>query len=325
MDRNFGHRTTALEVVEGIDLSGRTAIVTGASSGLGVETARALAQAGARVVLPGRSPDKLAEAVADIRATTGNDAVEAAEMDLGDLDSARRFADAFVESGAALHILVNNAGIMATPPRKTAQGFESQFGTNHLGHFVLTGRLLPALRKAAQEDGEARVVALSSIGHRIAPVDLEDPNFERTPYDKWVAYGRAKTANALFAVELDRRFAAEGIRAFSVHPGGIMTNLQRDMDPAEFRALGWVDENGKVNEMFKTPQQGAATATWCATAPELAGQGGFYCEDCGRAELTDVDTMMTTYRGVLAHAQDPETAAALWTKSEEMVGERFPG
>lgn len=322
MAREFGYRSSALDVVEGIDLTGKTAIVTGASSGLGVETARALAQAGARVILPGRSPDKLAGAVADITSSTGNAAVEAAEMDLGDLDSVRAFADGFVAAGGPLHILVNNAGIMATPPRTTAQGFESQFGTNHLGHFVLAGHLLPALRKGGA-DGGARVVALSSIGHRLAAVDLEDPDFKSAPYDKWVAYGRAKTANALFAVELDRRFRDAGIRAFSVHPGGIMTNLQRDMDPAEIRALGWVDEAGNVNDAFKTPAQGAATAAWCATAPELEGHGGVYCEDCHIAEEMDGAPGTMARSGVLPHARDPQTAAALWTKSEEMVGERF--
>ncbi|GGD07948.1 SDR family NAD(P)-dependent oxidoreductase [Pyruvatibacter mobilis] len=323
MARDFGHGTTALEVVEGIDLSGKTVIVTGASSGLGVETARALAKAGAKVVLPGRSPDKLAGVVEDIKASTGNQKVEAAEMDLGDLDSVRRFADAFVATGEPLHLLINNAGIMATPHRTTAQGFESQFGTNHLGHFVLFAHLLPALEKAGANGG-ARVVALSSTGHRISDVDLDDPNFEASDYHKWIAYGRAKTANALFALEVDKRYQGKGIRAFSVHPGGIMTGLQRDMDPEEFKTLGWVDENGNVRDGFKTPEQGAATATWCATAPELEGQGGFYCEDCQRAEPTDLETMSKTHRGVIPHAQDPATASALWTKSEEMVGERVP-
>ncbi len=322
MAREFGYRSSALDVVEGIDLKGKNAIVTGASSGLGVETARALAKAGASVTLPGRSPDKLKGAVDDIIASTGNKNVSAAEMDLGDLDSVRKFADAFVASGQPLHILINNAGIMATPHRTTAQGFESQFGTNHLGHFVLAGHLLPALEKGAR-DGYARVVALSSTGHRICSVDLDDPNFEKTPYDKWMAYGRAKSANALFALELDNRFKDKGIRAFSVHPGGIMTGLQRDMDPEEFKRLGWVDAEGNVNDRFKTVEQGAATATWCATAPELKGQGGFYCEDCAPAK--PVDDMGKSMSGVLPHVRDPETAKALWTKSEEMVGERFPG
>jgi len=322
MAREFGMRSSAADVVAGLDLSGKVALVTGASSGLGVETARALAGAGAEVVVPGRSPDKLQSVVADIKSSTGNEKVETGQLDLGDLESVRSYADAFVASGRPLHMLINNAGIMATPPRKTAQGFESQFGTNHLGHFVLAGHLLPALEKGAA-DGGARVVALSSTGHRLSDVNLEDPNFETTDYDKWIAYGRAKTANALFAVELDNRLKGKGIRAFSVHPGGIMTGLQRDMDPEEFKALGWVNEKGEVHPGFKTVEQGAATATWCATAPELDGQGGFYCEDCHRSDIVDLETMAKTRGGVLAHAQDPKTAAALWTKSEEMVGERF--
>jgi len=323
MAREFGMRSTAAEVVHGIDLSGKTALVTGASSGLGVETARALAAAGARVLIPGRSPDKLQAMVDDIKRSTGNDAVETGVLDLGDLDSVRAYAAAFVASGAPLHILVNNAGIMATPHRTTAQGFESQFGTNHLGHFVLTGRLLPALEKGAA-DGGARVVALSSTGHRLSDVDLDDPNFETADYEKWTAYGRAKTANALFAVELDARMRGKGIRAFSVHPGGIMTGLQRDMDPEEFKVLGWVNDKGEVHPAFKTVEQGAATATWCATAPELAGEGGYYCEDCHKSEVVDMKRMAEIRGGVLPHAQDPQTAAALWLKSEEMVGERFP-
>ena len=273
MAREFGMRSTAADVVEGLDLSGKVAVVTGASSGLGVETARALAGAGAHVVIPGRSPDKLAGVVEDIKSTSGNSNVETGAMDLGDLDSVRAWADAFVASGKKLHMLINNAGIMATPHRKTTQGFESQFGTNHLGHFVLFGHLLPALEKGAA-DGGARVVALSSTGHRISDVSLDDPNFETTEYEKWTAYGRAKTANALFALELDTRFKDRGIRAFSVHPGGIMTGLQRDMDPEEFKVLGWVNEKGEVHPGFKTVEQGGATAAWCATAPELEGEGG---------------------------------------------------
>ena len=322
MAREFGMRSTAADVMEGLDLSGKVVIVTGASSGLGVETARALAGAGAHVVIPGRSPDKLASVVDDIKSSTGNSNVETGALDLGDLDSVRAYADAFVAAGKPLHMLINNAGIMATPHRKTAQGFESQFGTNHLGHFVLFGHLLPALEKGAA-DGGARVVALSSTGHRISDVSLDDPNFESTEYEKWTAYGRAKTANALFALELDTRFKDRGIRAFSVHPGGIMTNLQRDMDPEEFKVLGWVNDKGEVHPGFKTIEQGGATAAWCATAPELEGEGGYYCEDCHKSEHVTAERMKEIRGGVMPHAQDPKTAAALWTKSEEMVGEQF--
>jgi len=222
----FGHGTQAPEVVKGIDLKGKTAIVTGASSGLGVETARALASAGARVILPVRSRKAGEDAAADIRATTGNKSVEVADMDLADWPSVRKFADAFVKRGEPLHILINNAGIMATPDRRIMGTVESQFGTNHLGHMLLACHLAPALAKGA------RVVALSSVGHRIDMVDFADPNFEHRPYDKWKAYGQSKTANILFAVAFDQRHRARGVRAAAVHPGGIHTELGRHMDPA---------------------------------------------------------------------------------------------
>ncbi len=226
----FGAHSTAQEVLAGIDLAGRTAIVTGASAGLGFETVRALAKAGARVVMPVRSKEKGEAAAADIRKSTGNAAVETAALDLGDAASVRRFAKDFVASGRALDLLINNAGIMATPERRVGNGFESQFGTNHLGHMLLTCTLVPALLKASR----ARVVELSSIGHRRSPVNFDDPNFTNRPYDKWEAYGQSKTANSLFAVELNRRLEPKGVFAYAVHPGGIMTELQRDMSQDEF-------------------------------------------------------------------------------------------
>ncbi len=312
----FGHATQAGEVVRGINLKGKTAIVTGGASGLGIETVRALAGAGARVVMPVRSRERGEEAAADIRASTGNKAVEVAYMDLADFDSVRAFADGFVKSGAALDIVINNAGIMATPERRIMGNLESQFGTNHLGHMLMTGHLAPALAKGA------RVVALSSIGHRRSPVKFDDPNFETTPYDKWEAYGQSKTADALFAIELNRRLEPKGIAAFAVHPGGIMTNLQRDMPAAEIKAFGWVDDKGNVREGFKTPAGGAATAVWCATSPLLAGGGGVYCEDCNIAELLpDNDPGFT---GVRSWAVDPDAAKRLWTLSEKLLGENFP-
>jgi NAD(P)-dependent dehydrogenase (short-subunit alcohol dehydrogenase family) len=313
----FGAKSEAPEVIRGIDLRGKTAIVTGASSGLGVETVRALAGAGARVIMPVRSRDKGEAAAAAIRASTGNTAVETATLDLGDWASVRRFADDFVRTGAGLDILINNAGIMATPERRIMGRIESQFGTNHLGHMLLAGRLLPALRKATP----ARVVALSSIGHRRSPVNFDDPNFEHRPYDKWEAYGQSKTANALFAVELNRRLERDGVTAFAVHPGGIMTELQRDMSAAEIRAFGWVDEQGRVNERFKTPAGGAATAVWCATSPLLAAGGGVYCEDCNVAMAVGADD--ASFSGVRPWAIDPAAARQLWTLSERLLGESF--
>jgi NAD(P)-dependent dehydrogenase (short-subunit alcohol dehydrogenase family) len=311
----FGHGTQAGEVVKGVDLKGRTAIVTGASSGLGVETARALASVGARVILPVRSRAKADEAAADIRASTRNGAVEVAEMDLGDWASVRAFADAFLKTESPLHILINNAGIMATPERRIMGNIESQFGTNHLGHMLLACRLAPALAKGA------RVVALSSIGHRRSPVRFDDPNFEKSPYDKWAAYGQSKTANSLFAIEFNRRTEPKGINAYAVHPGGIMTNLQRDMSMDEIKAFGWVDDNGKVRDGFKTPAGGASTAVWCATSPLLAAGGGVYCEDCNIAEPLPAND--PGFTGVRPWAIDPEAAKALWTLSEKLLGEKL--
>ncbi|BCW87862.1 hypothetical protein sos41_09940 [Alphaproteobacteria bacterium SO-S41] len=311
----FGHGSQAGEVIKGIDLKGKTAIVTGGSSGIGVETVRALASAGARVIMPVRSRKAGEDAAAEIRASTGNDAVEVADIDLADYASVRRFADAFVATGTPLNVLINNAGIMATPERRIMGGIESQFGTNHLGHLLLAAHLAPALAKGA------RVVALSSIGHRRSPIKFDDPNFETTPYDKWEAYGQAKTANALFAIELNRRLEPKGITAFAVHPGGIMTNLQRDMSKAEIKAFGWVDDDGNVRDGFKTTAGGAATSIWCATSPLLAGGGGVYCEDCNIAKLVPDDD--ASFAGVRSWAIDPDAARRLWTLSEKILDEKL--
>ena len=313
----FNGRTQAEEVIAGVDLAGKTAIVTGAASGIGVETARALASAGARVVMPVRSRDKAEAVAADIRASTGNGKVEVVDMDLADFASVRAFADAFVAAGAPLDLLINHAGIMATPERRIMGGFESQFGTNHLGHMLLTCHLAPALVKGAP----GRVVELSSIGHRRSPVTFDDPNFQHRPYEKWEAYGQAKTANALFAVGLNRRLEPKGVNAYAVHPGGIMTALQRDLSAAEIKAFGWVDDEGRVNERFKTVSGGASTSVWCATSPLLAAGGGVYCEDCNVAALVPDDE--PSFAGVRRWAVDPEAAERLWTLSEQLLGETF--
>jgi NAD(P)-dependent dehydrogenase (short-subunit alcohol dehydrogenase family) len=313
----FGNRSVAGDVIAGIDLKGKTAVVTGASAGLGVETVRALASAGARVVMPVRSREKGEKAAADLRASTGNKAIETAAMDLEDFDSVRAFAKSFVASGSPLHILINNAGIMACPERRIAGGFESQFGTNHLGHMILACGLVPALLKA----GRARVVALSSIGHRRSPVNFDDPNYERRPYDKWEAYGQSKTANSLFAIELNRRLEPKGVNAYAVHPGGIMTELQRDLSLEEMKAFGWVDDSGKINDRFKTPAGGAATATWCATSPLLAAGGGVYCEDCNIAAALPADDQ--TFTGVRPWAIDPAAARKLLSLSETLLNTTF--
>jgi NAD(P)-dependent dehydrogenase (short-subunit alcohol dehydrogenase family) len=305
----YGPQTTAREVIGNRRLDGLTAIVTGGYAGVGLETTRALSTAGATVVVPARTPDKARAALA------GMDRVELESLDLIDPTSIDALAARFLASDRPLHILVNNAGIMATPLVRDARGFESQLATNHLGHFQLTSRLWPALRKAKS----ARVVALSSRGHARAGVDFDDPKFERRPYDKWIAYGQSKTANALFALALDARGQAHGVRAFSVHPGGIVTELMRSIPAEEIRAILAEPRNAAAS--LKTPEQGAATSVWCATSNQLDGMGGVYCEDVDIAEAVAADSQ--EQRGVRPWAMDPSLAERLWTKTEEWTGVRF--
>ncbi len=306
----FGAKTTAEEVVAGVDLSGRLAVVTGGYSGIGTETTRALAAAGAHVVVPARRPDTAREALAGI------EGVEVAELDLGDLGSVAAFADGFLASGRSIDILIDSAAIMASPLMRVGPGWEAQFATNHLGHFALANRLWPALAA----DGGARVVSDSSPGHRRSAIRWDDPHFETGAYDKWQAYGQAKTANALFALELDRLGADAGVHAFSLHPGGILTPLQRHLSREEMVGYGWVDEDGnpKPGVEFKTPAQGAATSLWCATSAQLDGLGGVYCEDCDVAELVPADS--DRMGGVRPYAADPDEAARLWSLSAELTG-----
>jgi NAD(P)-dependent dehydrogenase (short-subunit alcohol dehydrogenase family) len=311
INSGYGPRTEASEAIGGRDLKGKVAIVTGGYSGLGLETTKALAGAGAIVIVPARTPEKAAAALSGIAN------VEQAALDLADPKSIDAFASGFLSRTKKLDILINNAAIMASPLMRDARGYEAQFATNHLGHFQLTARLWPALKAA----GNARVVSLSSIGHRICPPDLDDPNFERTEYHKWMSYGRTKSANALFAIGLDKRGAPHGVRAFAVHPGGIMTDLQRFMPEEEKRAMGWIDEHGNVDPRFKTPSQGAATSVWCATNAQLDGKGGVYCEDCDIAALVPPDHKAMT--GVRPWAVDPDLADRLWTLSEKMTGVSF--
>lgn len=307
----FTAQSTATDVLAGLDLTGKTAIVTGGYSGLGIETVSALAAAGAQVIVPARRPET-AWAALDAR---GLSAVEVEPLDLADLVSVRAFAERFLATGRSLDILINNAAIMAAPEASVGDGWESQFATNHLGHYVLTNLLWPALAA----DGGARVVALSSTGHKLSPVRFDDLNFT-AGYDKWQAYGQAKTANSLFAVQLDARGADHGVRAFAVHPGGIMTELQRHLPREEMIASGWMTEDGVVNAQFKSPEQGAATSTWAATSPMLDGMGGVYCEDCDIAEPTEPGSATARIRGVDAHAIDPDAAARLWALSAELTG-----
>jgi NAD(P)-dependent dehydrogenase (short-subunit alcohol dehydrogenase family) len=308
----FGYRSSALEVIDGIDLTGKTAFVTGGYSGLGTETVRALAGAGAKVLVGARRPEKAAEDLSDVAGL-----VEIVLLDLSDPASIDACAADLAGRTDKLDILINNAAIMACPKELDPRGYESQFATNHLGHFQLAARLWPLLKAA----GSARVVALSSSGHARGGLDLDDIHFKHRAYDKWTAYGQAKSANALFALRLDRLGAAKGVRAFAVDPGGIRTPLQRHLTMEEQIAMGWYDKDGNLNPMFKTTEQGAATSTWCATSPMLDGLGGVYCSDCNVTAPWAEGS--PAYVGVHPHIRDEALAEALWAKSEELTGVAF--
>ena len=315
----FGPASTAEDVIKGIDLTGKVAIVTGGYSGIGLETVRVMHEAGAQVVVPARNTERARAALADLNG------VEVESMDLIDPTSVDAFATKFLDSGRPLHLLVNNAGIMATPLARDARGYESQFATNHLGHFQLTTRLWPALVAA----GGARVVVLSSGGHRWSPVVFEDLQFDRREYEPFAAYGQSKTANALFALELDRRGQTEGVRAFAVHPGTIIeTDLVRHIGPEFLKAAGALDADGRPvldpERQLKTIEQGAATTVWCATSPQLDGRGGVYCNNCDISPLVapeDEAAWRTASgpSGVLSYAVDPQAAARLWEVSEQLI------
>lgn len=305
MDAQFGAESTALEVVDGIDLTGRFAIVTGASSGIGIETARALAAAGAHVTLAVRDADAGARAAADIRATTASDAVRTRHLDLADLSSVRSFA---AEWTGPLHLLVTNAGIMHSPEMRTAKGWEMQFAVNHLGHFALATALHPALVAA----GGARIVSVSSSGHAASGIRFDDLFFTHDAYDAGLAYGQSKTANVLFALEATRRWADDGIVAAAVMPGGIWTNLQRYWDPAVLAEM-------KRRYPTKTTAQGAATSVFVATRAILGPGTPLYYEDCHPAEI--VTSIVGGVHGVLPHALDPDTARRLWDVSAELTRE----
>ncbi|MCB4771667.1 SDR family NAD(P)-dependent oxidoreductase [Ancylobacter sp. Lp-2] len=308
----FGPRSTARQVLAGLDLAGRRALVTGGHSGLGLETTRALAAAGAEVVVAARQPEVARRALADLPGV----AVEA--LDLADLVSVRACAGRLLASGEPLDLMINNAGIMACPETRVGPGWEAQFATNHLGPFVLTNLLWPALAAGAGVAGGARVVCVSSAGHHQSAMRWDDVQF-RDGYDKWRAYGQSKTANALFAVHLDRLGREHGIRAFSLHPGKIFTPLQRHLAREEMVAAGWLDETGALADpSFKTPEQGAATAVWAATSPRLEGLGGLYCEDCDVA--VRAEEAREPFVGVCAHAADEGEAARLWALSAELTG-----
>ncbi len=325
METKFGAKSTTEDVLAGIELKGKRILVTGISAGLGVETARALVAHGADVVGAARNLEKARRATSEVSkaSATSGGSFELIELDLARLKSVRAAADKLVADGRLLDVIIANAGVMATPLGKTEDGFETQFGTNHLGHFVFVNRIAKLIK-----DG-GRLVNLSSSGHRFSDVDLNDPNFETTPYEPFVAYGRSKTANILFAVEFDRRHRDRGVRATAVHPGGIATELARYMPDGAIEA--WFQQiqeqraaAGEPPFEFKSIPQGAATSVWAGVIASADEVGGKYCEDCQIGELIPADSQVSvSSMGLRAYALDPEKAKALWKKSEEMVGETF--
>src|ERR1700675_812496 len=325
MAKVFGETSTTDDVLSGVNLKGNRVLVTGVSSGLGVETARSLAAHGAQVVGAARDLKKADAATDQVRkdAAANAGSFEVIALDLASLTSVRACADALLKKGEPFDVIIANAGVMATPFGHTEDGFETQFGTNHLGHFVLVNRIAPLLRPSG------RLINLASAGHRFANIDLQDPNFERTPYDPWVAYGRSKTANILFAVAFDRRHRGNGIRAAAVHPGGIQTELDRHLDPVHVQKTieqmnKRLASEGKAPFQLKTIPQGAATSVWAAVVAPADEVGGKYCENCHVGKVVPGDVTITAVsEGVRAYALDPTNAEALWKKSEEMVGESF--
>jgi len=319
----LGAATTTEEVIDGIDLRGKIAMVTGGYSGIGLETARAFHNAGAKVIVPARDRDRAASAVAGLAG------LEVETLDLLDPASITAFTERYRASGRPLHLLVNSAGIMASPKTLDPRGYEIQFATNHLGHFQLVEGLWSSLVKAQG----ARVVSVSSLGHRFSPVVFEDIHFEHREYDRWSAYGQSKTANILFALALDERGQRDRVRAFSVHPGTIVgTNLKRYLSDDDIRAFGVLDDNGAPirdpSRNFKTPSQGAATQVWCATNPRLDGLGGVYCENCEVANVNSetgpqsisIDRSLGLQQGVMPYAIDQDAAVRLWVVSQDLIG-----
>ena len=325
MAKAFGATSTTEEVLSGVNLSGKRILVTGVSAGLGIETARSLAAHGAHVVGAARDLAKAETATAQVRKHAGANggSFELIALDLGNLASVRAAADGLLRKNEPFDVVIANAGVMATPFGHTADGFETQFGTNHLGHFVLINRIAPLIREGG------RVINLSSSGHRFSNVDLEDPNFEKTPYEPFVSYGRSKTANILFSVAFDQRHRGRGVRAAAVHPGGIMTELGRHMAPGTIEGMlesinQQLAAEGKPAYQFKTVPQGAATSVWAAVVAPVDEVGGQYCENCHVGKIVPDEVPITVVsEGVRAYALDPANAEALWKKSEEMVGESF--
>jgi NAD(P)-dependent dehydrogenase (short-subunit alcohol dehydrogenase family) len=325
MTNVFGATSTTEDVLTGVNLAGKRILVTGVSAGIGVETARSLAAHGAQVVGAARDLAKAETATAQVRkdAAAHGGSFDLVALDLANLKSVRVCADGLLAAGKRFDVVIANAGVMATPFGHTADGFETQFGTNHLGHFVFVNRIAALI-----VDG-GRLINLASSGHRFSNVDLQDPNFERTPYEPFVAYGRSKTANILFAVAFDRRHRERGVRAAAVHPGGIQTELGRHMDMGQLQAM--LDQmnrqliaEGQGPFQWKTIPQGAATSVWAGVVAAADEVGGHYCENCHVGKIVADDAIISPIsEGVRGYALDPSNAEALWKKSEEMVGESF--
>ena len=311
----FDSKSDADKIVKEIDLSGKIAIVTGGYSGIGLETTRALVAIGAKVIIPAKRTEV---AVQNLEGIVSKENI--VEMDLGNLNSVKKFTEDFKESFEKLDLLINNAGIMACPETRIGSGWESQFAVNHIGHFLLTKELMDTMA----ENDSARFVSLSSSAHSLTGILWDDIHFQNNPYDKWMAYGQSKTASSLIAIEFHRRMVDKGVSGFSVHPGGILTPLQRHLQKEEMVALGWMDENGLPSEMaknfFKTTSQGASTTLWCATSSSLNGIGGVFCEDCDIAKRkNEVDESLQRYFGVADWAVDTEEASKLWDVTEKML------
>ena len=315
LNNNFGASSDWIDVLKGIDLNNKIVIVTGGDSGIGLETTKGLVSVGAKVIIPAKRPEV---AIKNLNGVVSEDSV--IKMNLGDLNSIKEFTDSFKENFSKLDLLINNAGIMACPETRIGNNWESQFAVNHIGHYLLTNELMDLM---ADVEG-ARFVSLSSSAHSLTSILWDDIHFQNTPYDKWMAYGQSKTACSLMAIEFNTRMKSKGVEGFALHPGGNITPLQRHLEKEEMVALGWMDEDGSPSELaknfFKSTSQGASTALWCATSPDLDGLGGVFCEDCDVAKRkSEVDESLQRYFGVADWAVDTDEASKLWDVTESMI------
>ena len=315
INSGFSNKSEPKDILKNIDLHNKVAIVTGGYSGIGLETTKALVAAGANVIIPAKRPEIANQNLNGVVSETN-----IIKMDLGNLNSVKNFTNSFKENFNTLSLLINNAGIMACPETRVGDNWESQFAINHIGHFLLTKELMNTM---ANTEG-SRFVSLSSSAHALTGILWDDIHFNKQPYDKWMAYGQSKTASSLIAIEFNEKMKDYGVEGFSVHPGGIITPLQRHLEKEEMIALGWMDEDGSPSEsaknFFKSPSQGASTTLWCATSNDLNGLGGVFCEDCNIAKRkSEVDESLQRYFGVADWAIDKNEAAKLWTLSEKII------